>query len=134
MYYELNGKKIRIPDATIAKNVQILGISELDAITMWLEDEGYFDNPEQTALEEKGKEVKATKFVKAQGEKPKTQRERVKKENPTKTMVIKAIAEMLPQFAESVEIVNDTKLITFTIGDKNFKIDLTEQRKPKNPV
>jgi hypothetical protein len=53
------------------------------------------------------------------------------KENPTKEMVIAEIAQLLPKFAENVEIVNKGKLITFTIGDNNFKLDLIQTRKPK---
>ena len=46
-------------------------------------------------------------------------------------MVIAKIAEMLPEFAENVVIENKGKLITFTIGEDEFKIDLVQKRKPK---
>ena len=61
----------------------------------------------------------------------KTQKERVKKENPTKEMIIQEIAKILPNFATDVNIENAGKIITFTVGNDNFKLDLTQKRKPK---
>ena len=61
----------------------------------------------------------------------KTQKERVKKDNPTKEMIISKIAELLPEFAENVNIVNSGKLIEFSIGEDDFKLDLTKTRKKK---
>lgn len=39
MIYELNNKKIKIPDDEIQKNMKILEITEEQAIQMYLEDE-----------------------------------------------------------------------------------------------
>ena len=61
----------------------------------------------------------------------KTQRERVKKENPTKEKIIAEIAKLLAEFAENVTVVNDSKIIEFSMGDKEFKLDLTQKRKKK---
>ena len=61
----------------------------------------------------------------------KTQRERVKKENPTKEKIIAEIAKLLVEFAENVTVVNDSKIIEFSMGDKEFKLDLTQKRKKK---
>lgn len=133
MMYELsNGKKIRIPDEEIKANMR-LGISEAEAIQLWLEDEGYEENEEQNALDKKAKDnrITATVHQAKNTSKSKTQRERVQKENPTKEKVIAEIAQMLPKLAENVQIVNKTKLITFTIGEDDFKLDLIQTRKPK---
>ncbi len=133
MMYDLpNGKRVRIPDEEIKANMR-LGISEAEAIQLWLEDEGYEINEEQNALDEKAKEsrITATVHQAKNTSKSKSQRERVLKENPTKEMVIAEIAKILPQFAENVEIINKTKLITFKIGEDDFKIDLIQTRKPK---
>lgn len=133
MMYELpNGKKVRIPDEEIKANMR-LGISEAEAIQLWLEDEGYEENEEQNALDKKAKDnrITATVHQAKNTSKSKTQRERVLKENPTKEKVIAEIAKMLPQLAENVQIVNKTKLITFTIGEDEFKLDLIQSRKPK---
>ena len=136
MTYELpNGKKVRIPDDTIKKYTQCFGVSEAEAQIIYLEEEGYITNEEQEALERKAKENRITATIhQARAEyKPKTQRERVKKDDPTKEGIIKAIAEMLPEVnAENIEIVNAGKLITFTIGTDKYKLDLIRQRPPKD--
>ena len=63
MIYELpNGKKIRIPDEEIKANMR-LGISEAEAIQLWLEDEGYEENEEQNELDKKAKDNRITATI-----------------------------------------------------------------------
>lgn len=135
MNYTLpTGKTVRIPDSEINKFISNHGISKDEAIQMWLEDEGYLENEEQEALCQKAKENRITATIhdaSAKDPRKKTQRERVKKEDPTKEMIIAEIAKMLPNFAENVKIENAGKLITFTIGADNFKLDLIRQRAKK---
>lgn len=135
MKYALKGGKIvNIPDNEIRNSMAMLGLTQSEAVQMWLEDEGYEVNEEQEALCQKAKENRITATVhQARAEvKPKTQRERVKKPDPTKEGIIAAIAEMLPSLnAENVEIANAGKIITFTIGTDRYKLDLIRQRPPK---
>ena len=134
MIYELNGKKIRIPDCDIEHYQKTMNLDKDEAVQVWLEDEGYLDNEEQNALCQKAKENRITATVhKAKAEvKQKTQRERVVKEDKVKEGIISAIAEMLPTLeAENVVIANKGKLITFSIGTDNYKLDLIRQRPPK---
>ena len=135
MLYELkNGKRVNIPDQEIRNSMAMLGLTQREAVQMWLEDEGYEVNPEQEALEQKAKDNRITATIhQAKSEvKQKTQRERVKKDDPTKEGIIKAIAEMLPTLnAENIEVVNAGKIITFTIGGDKYKLDLIRQRPPK---
>lgn len=134
MTYTLsNGKTVRIPDKEIEKNMKILEISKDEAILLYLEDEGYIENAEQEALCKKAKEnVKVSTLVKARADvKPKTQKERVKKDDPTKEMIIAEIAGFLPTIAENIQVVDNRKIITFCIGEDTYKIDLTRTRKPK---
>ena len=57
MLYELKGgKRVNIPDNTIATYRKMLGLTQREAIQMWLEDEGYLDNEEQIELTQKAKE------------------------------------------------------------------------------
>ena len=136
MMYELNGKKIRIPDSEIEKSMKLLELTRDEAIQLYLEDEGYLENAEQEALCQKAKaNVKIGNIVKAKADtkpKPKTQSERVKKDDPTKEMIIAEIAEFLPKIATNIQIVDNRKIITFCIGDDTYKIDLTRTRKPKS--
>ena len=133
MIYDFNGKKVKISDSEIQHSMRVLKLSKDEAIQMWLEDEGYLDNVEQSALEKKAKDKRITATShKAQKEvKAKTPRERVRKENPTKEMVIAEIAKILPNFAENIEILNIGKLISFTIGEEKYEINLIQKRKPK---
>ena len=134
MVYELNGKKIRIPDSDIEKSMKSLELTREEAVQMWLEDEGYLENEEQEALEKKAKENRITATIhqaSAKDPRKKTQKERVRKENPTKEMVIAEIAKILPNFAENIQILNVSKLISFTIGEETYEIDLKQKRKPK---
>lgn len=130
-----SGKVVRIPMAEINKSMALLGLTKDEAIQMYLEDEGYLENEEQTALERKAKENRITATIhqaKSTEVKQKTQKERVKKADPTKEGVIKAIAEMLPDLnATDIVIVNEGKLITFKIGADEYKVDLIRKRPPK---
>ena len=128
-----DGRVVKVAAKYIQRMVDNLEIDEEEAILTWLEDEEYLTNDEQDELTEQAKENKSVKIIDAKADKPekKTQKERTRKENPTKEMVIAKIAEMLPEFAENVVIENKGKLITFTIGEDEFKIDLVQKRKPK---
>lgn len=135
MTYNLNGKNIRIPDADIERSMKSLELTKEEAIQMWLEDEGYLENEEQEVLEKKAKENRITATIHQASAtnkvEKKTQKERCRKENPTKEMVIREIAALLPKFAENVEVLNVGKLISFSIGDEKYEIDLKQKRKPK---
>lgn len=128
-----DGRLVKVAAKYIQRMVEKLDINEEDAIYTWLEDEGYLENEEQEELVNQAKENKSIKIIDAKADRPekKTQKERVRKENPTKEMVIAKVAEMLPEFATNVVIENKGKLITFTIGEDVFKFDLIQKRKPK---
>ena len=133
-YKLANGKVVNIPTAEIQRNMALLKISRDEAVDLWLYDNEYIGNEEADALTNKAKENRITATIhQAKAEyKQKTQRERVKKDDPTKEGIIKAVAEMLPSLnAENIEIVNAGKLITFTIGVDKYKLDLIRQRPPK---
>lgn len=135
MIYKLNEKKeVRIPDTDIERLVKTMQIDKEDAIQIWLEDEGYLINEEQEELNQKAKENKSHKIAKAERKAPivlKNKKEKVVKENPIKEMVIAEIAKILPNFATDVNIENKTKIITFRIGDEEYKLDLIQKRKKK---
>lgn len=129
--YKLKGGKVvNIPNSEIAKLMPTCS-SRAEAVELWLYDHEYIGNEEAEELTAKAKENKVKKNAKAEY-KPKTQRERVVKADPTKEGIISAIAEILPNLnAENVVIANKGKLITFTIGADNYKLDLIRQRPPK---
>lgn len=128
-----NGKVVKASTAYLENMVKNLDIDMEEAVLTWLEDEEYLINEEQEELVEKTKGAGKVKLVGDRKERPakKTQKERVIKANPTKEMVISEIAKVLPNFATNINIENKGKIITFKIGDNDYKIDLIEKRKPK---
>lgn len=132
MKYEFNGRTLNIPDEEIEKSTKILGLSQEEAITLWLEDNEYEINEEQEALSKKARVngVTAASCVKTRAAAPKSQRERVRKDDPTKEGIIAALAAFLPDVnATDIQVVNIGKLITFKVGEDTYKLDLVRQRK-----
>ena len=127
-----NGKVVKILKSFLEKNyMEGLGLDEEDAILTWLEDEEYLVNDEQEELDAVAKENKVKLTDKA-CDKPRKKREVVKKENPTKKAIIDKLASVLPEIdCVDVVIENETKLITFKLDGKEFKLDLVERRAKK---
>lgn len=138
MYYILNDKKINIPDKEIEKSMKLLDISKDDAIQMWLEDEGYLDNEEQLELEKKAKKNRITATIHDAGDRTKRKQTKPKtvKVSDEKQALFAEIHEKMCEYCDEVdgicEILKENKLISVKIGEKTFKIDLIEQRPPKN--
>jgi len=133
MKYQLNDKKtINIPDEEIKKSMEILDLTEEEAIQMYLEDEGYIKNEEVERLTKKAKENKADKIV-VRSKVENTKAERPPKENPVKEQLIKDIYNFLKENGElePVTITNKTKTIDFYVNGKYFSLNLTEHRPKK---
>ena len=135
MVYEFNGKKIRIPDGDILRLKSTMKISAEEAVKIWLEDEGILHNEEQENLCKKAKDSGIMRTIHGASAKTAettpTQRERVKKENPTKGKIIAEVAKLLTEFADNVNVTNPEKLIEFTMNGNDYKLDLTQKRKKK---
>jgi hypothetical protein len=132
MRYNFKGKSINIPDAEIEKSMKVLGMTKEEAIEMWLEDEGYLDNEEQTELEEKAKANKITATIHgASAEKKKQSKPKVVKVSDEKATLFNEICESLDELSYNFTVLKENKLIQVEIGEKIIKIDLIEQRKPK---
>ena len=133
MKYQLNDKKtINIPDAEIRKSMEILDLTEEEAIQMYLEDEGYIKNEEVERLTKKAKENKADKIV-VRSKVENTKTERPPKENPLKEQLIKDLYGFLKENGElePVTITNKIKTIDFYVNGKYFSLNLTEHRPKK---
>lgn len=132
MRYDFNGKMLNIPDEEIAKAMKNLDLSKEEAIEMWLEDEGYLENEEQENLCKLAKENKITAIIhKASEGKKRQSKPRTVKISDEKQKLFNEILENLYKYNENVEVLKENKLIQVKIGEKVFKIDLIEQRKPK---
>lgn len=137
MVYILNDKKIRIPDEDIKRNMEILDLSEDEAIQLYLEDEGYLENEEVAELTKKAKDSGIMSTIHgAKAEKPKAKVERERKENPTKERIIAEIGKFLCQLdgISGVNIANIGKIIEFECENKHFKLDLIQKRERKEKI
>ena len=130
MLYNFNGKNIKIPDSEIETNCRILGITKAEAIQMYLEDEGYLDNPYVEELTQKAKEAKISHDAKS--EKPRKQAKRERKPDEEKEKLIEILANALIAEEISAKITNKSKIIEFNVGENHYKLDLIKQRPPKN--
>ena len=129
-----NGKVKQVPSGEVEHLMRTMGLTKSQAVEVWLEDEGLLHNEEQEALCQKAKDNRITATIhQAKAEyKPKTQRERVVKEDKVKEGIVQAIADLLPSLdATEVNIEKKGKLITFKVGEDAFKVDLIRQRPPK---
>ena len=126
-----NGKVVKCSTEWAKKSVKALDTDLDDVLLMFLEDNNYLVNEEQEELDQQAKgKVK----VVAKQDKPrkKTQKERVAKPNPTKELIIETIASALEKLdTNDLEIVNKSKIITFTMSNEQFKVDLTQKRRKK---
>ena len=129
MIYNINGKNITIPDATLEKSMKVLKLSKDEAIQMYLEDEGYMVNE---TVEELTARAKANKIKhEAKSDKPRKPVKRERKPDLEKEQIITILAETLEKEGFSVEISNKSKLIEFSIGNNHYKLDLIKRRPPK---
>ena len=127
-----NDKVVKVDKKWVDTSIQNLQTDLEDVLLMYLEDNDYIVNEEQNDLDNSAKG--SVKLV-AKTEKPKkkTQRERVVKENPTKELIISKLTSALQEIdnISNVNVENKAKLITFTLNNEDFKLDLVQKRKEK---
>lgn len=126
-----NGKVVKVMTSYIERMMENLNLDMEDAVLTWLEDEEYLINDEQEELVNATKKYKLN--INAGERKERKKKEVVKKENPVKKATIDLLAKALENLEGATDIVieNETKLVTFKVGDREFKLDLVEKRKPK---
>ena len=127
-----NGKVVKVDKKWAQLSMEKLETDLEDVLLMYLEDNDYLENDAQNDLDQS---AKANVKVIAKTEKPKkkTQRERVVKENPTKELIISKLTSALQEIdnISNVNVENKAKLITFTLNNEDFKVDLVQKRKEK---
>ena len=129
MNYNLNGKIIRIPDAEIEKNMKSFSITKEEAIQLWLEDEEYLTNEVVEELSAKAKENKVNHEAKS--EKPRKKAVRERKPDEEKENLIEILANCLKTAGFDAKITNKSKIIEFSVGENQYKLDLVKKRPPK---
>lgn len=131
MLYELNGKKIKIPDDEIKRSMEFLGLSKSEAIKMYLEDEGYLENPYVDELTAKAKEAKISHDAKSEKPRKNAGKPRERKPDEEKEKLIDILANALVAEGFEAKVTNKSKIIEFSIGENHYKLDLIKQRPPK---
>lgn len=131
MLYELNGKKIKIPDDEIKRSMEFLGLSKSEAIQMYLEDEGYLDNPYVDELTAKAKEAKISHDAKSEKPRKNAGKPRERKPDEEKEKLIDILANALIAEGFEAKVTNKSKIIEFSIEDRHYKLDLIKNRPPK---
>lgn len=131
MLYELNGKKIKIPDDEIKRSMEFLGLSKPEAIQMYLEDEGYLDNPYVDELTAKAKEAKISHDAKSEKPRKNAGKPRERKPDEEKEKLIDILVNALIAEGFEAKVTNKSKIIEFSIEDRHYKLDLIKSRPPK---
>lgn len=127
-----NGKVVKCATEWVEKTMKILDTDMEDVLLMWLEDNDYIVNEEQEELDNKAKTNKVKLTATSEKVVKKTPKERVQKENPTKELIIATIAKALENLdIKDLTIENKAKLITFSLNNEDFKVDLVQKRKKK---
>ena len=135
LYTNPQGKKFNIPDDYLSKQMQNLGVSKMEAVQLWLEDNGVEKNEELETLDQ---EAKKTKIQHGAGDKKRTSATRERKPNLEKQNIIAALASILAEdnfsddlTIENIKIVKPEREISFQIKGNSYSLTLTCHRKGK---
>lgn len=131
MQVKVKDKMVKISDEQIKKNMEILDLTEEEAIQMYLEDEGYEVNEEVEKLTKQAKENKTDK-IRGESEKPRAKRNVEPKVNENKEFLIKLFENALKSAEIVLKVTNKSKIIEFSYNNKQFKLDLIEKRVKKS--
>lgn len=130
MKVNVNGKSVNVPNDFIEKNMRNLGITQAEAIEMFLSDEGYIVNDTVVELTEKVKAAGPISHDAAIGKAKRKAPER--KPDERKREIIDMLAEFIrDQLAPEAEVTNIERMIAFEVGGEKFELTLTKKRKPK---
>ena len=134
-YFLSNGKTINIPDEDLDRISCGLGVSRSEAIGIWLEDAEYEINEEQEALDNAANKVKIDHGAEERKRGRKKGTPRTVKVSEEKKELFDTILRNLDRaedvYRSNIEVLKENKLIRVRIGDKFFKIDIIEERKPR---
>ena len=134
MLYDFNGKKISISDTEIKNYMASLDISQDEAIELWLDDHDFTVNEEQENLDKKAKESNIKLGL--HEKKAKSERKpRTCHVSDEKQMLFNELNAFLVNYCEknagSVEILTKNKMFSVKVGEKSFKINITQDRDKK---
>ena len=126
MKRNFNGKEINIPDAEIQHNMKALGISEEEAIDMWLDDNDYTENEVVEELTKKAKSVKRYE----QAEKPRKKTVKERKVDEEKKHLINILVTSVNGEVSNISVKNEAE-ISFICNENSYTVKLVKHRPPK---
>lgn len=123
-FTDKDGKQrtVNIPEEDIRRSKSAFGLSNKEAIDMWLVDEGYLTNP---VVEELNAKAFANKVSAPR------KRSVKRKEDPTKRAVIASLFDCIQEYAGVMDAVvrNPERIISFSLGEDTYEITLSKKRK-----
>ena len=122
-----NGKTVNIPDAELAENMKALGISEQEAIDMWLFDNDYEDNEEVDEMTVKAKAVKRYE----KGDTPRKATKKERKVDEEKKNLLNLCRVPIEGAGGIVTNVKNEAEFSFTFGNNCYTVKLVKHRPPK---
>ena len=124
-FVDKNGKQrtVNIPDEDIKRSKSAFGLSNKEAIDMWLVDEGYLSDP---TVEELNAKAKANGV--SAGSKKRTVH---RKEDPVKRGLIASLYDYILMYdgVDSAAVRNPERIISFSLGENNYEVILQKKRK-----
>lgn len=128
--YKGAGKTIEIPDEYIATQKRTLGLSNKEAIDLYLFDEGYAENEFVSEMTEKAKKNRSQSVGHSKRKAPK------RKEDPIKramiTFLLDSLVDVPQEYNLKVEcptVISPERIISFTIGEDTYELTLSKKRK-----
>lgn len=125
-----------IPMNEIKNLMKNLQIGQEEAIEVWKADNDLEQNEEQNALDEKAKKIKIQHNATSDNKRKKSDKPRTTKVSDEKKTLFESILTNIDRCEgvdrKNITILKENKLIQVRMGEKIFKIDLIEQRPPKN--
>lgn len=134
MTYKFNNTTVRIPEQEIKKYIEKLDLTEEEAVELWLEDNGYQTNEEQSLLDDKAKQVKISHEAIDIEKKPKKteKKPRVFNASNEKKQIFHTIYSALLEFGgNNVTVLKENKSFEVKIGEKSFCVDIIEHKNKK---
>lgn len=123
-FTDKDGKQrtVNIPEEDIKRSKSAFGLSNKEAIDMWLVDEGYLTNP---VVEELNAKASANKVSAPR------KRSVKRKEDPIKRAVIASLFDCIQEYAGVVDaaVRNPERIISFSLGEDTYEITLSKKRK-----
>lgn len=133
MQYTLNsGRVITIGDNDIGNLMDACGCSKEEAIDIWLTDHDFIVNQEQEELDKSAKGAKIADVRDKKRTKTSQKPREIKVSAEKRELFDEIWSDLEDVYRNSVTVLKKYKLLEVKIGEKTFKVDIIEQRPPKN--